>query len=175
MANLEPKPLGAAGTALRGDWGLVGTEPSGPWLRATAIEPGPIALRARWHYLRGLGDKPRLRSLHCIDDEQWQLEIDLETEGDLALVRQATDVARARSGSCGRSHPTRSARFRHRSASRMPPGRTTTWPPPTACTARQRHWQPRSASSSGCSTRSVSAGLPGAQVRLGGGEAGDRE
>ncbi|MFT4217268.1 MAG: hypothetical protein QM619_08825 [Micropruina sp.] len=96
MANLDPEPVSPTGTALRGDWGLVATEPAGPWLRATAIEPGPIALRARWHYLRGLGDEPRLGSLHCIDDEQWQREIDLESEGDLALVRQATDIARER-------------------------------------------------------------------------------
>ncbi len=94
----EPEPVESAATTLRDDWRRVATEGSPPWLRATEAEPGPIALRARWHYLRGLHDEPRLRTKHRITDQQWQLEIDLESEGDLALVRQATKAAGDRFG-----------------------------------------------------------------------------
>lgn len=98
MTIREPESVGSAAIALRDDWRRVATERSGPWLKATTVEPRPIALRARWHYLRGLLDEPRLRAQHQITDEQWQLEIDLESEGDLALVRHATKVAEDRFG-----------------------------------------------------------------------------
>lgn len=98
MAIPEPFPVTAATVALHHDWKRVATTPSGPWLREATVEPGLIALRARWHYLRGLSDEPRFRAEHEIADAQWQREIDLESEGDLALVRQATEVARDRFG-----------------------------------------------------------------------------
>ena len=89
----EPDSMGSVSTGLLSDWRRVANERSTPWIQATTIEPGPIALRARWHYLRSLRDQPRLSAQHLITDEQWQLEIDLEGEGDLALVRQATELA----------------------------------------------------------------------------------
>ncbi|WP_454810629.1 CHAT domain-containing protein [Paenarthrobacter nitroguajacolicus] len=69
------------------DWIRLVEQAHGPWLLAAKKEPGPIALRARWHYLRGLGDERALSGAHEISVEQWDDEIYTETAGDLALVQ----------------------------------------------------------------------------------------
>lgn len=95
MMTDEPPGVVAASTALYADWLLPATEPNGPWLRRATREPGMIALRARWHYLRGLG-QPSDPERHQVSETQWRQEIDLESEGDLALVRHELVVARDR-------------------------------------------------------------------------------
>lgn len=76
------------------DWRSVATVDHGPWLRLTGVEPGPIALRARWHYLRGLRDLPQHRACHAVGEDQWRQELDVETEADLALIRGDLALAR---------------------------------------------------------------------------------
>lgn len=93
--TVEPPGIAAASAALYDDWLLPSREPNGSWLRQVTREPGMIALRARWHYLRGL-EKPTHPEQHQISEAQWGLEIDLESEGDLALVRHDLAVARDR-------------------------------------------------------------------------------
>lgn len=76
-----------ASSRLFEDWIRLVGQAHGPWLLASGTEPGPIALRARWHYLRGLGDERSLSDAHEVSSDQWDSEIDTETAGDLALVR----------------------------------------------------------------------------------------
>lgn len=105
MADDDEERVNASAAALYKEWVRAAT----PEQRVDQAvrEPGPIALRARWHYLRGLGADLATRPDHLITEEQWQAEIDLESEGDLALIGQNTEVARDRFGRLRKvaSHP----------------------------------------------------------------------
>lgn len=78
------------------DWTLVAAKPFGPWKWSTVKEPGPIALRARWHYLRGLDEKAGAADApsHVITQAQWLAELVIETAGDAALVVNDLQPAR---------------------------------------------------------------------------------
>lgn len=96
-----------ASQTLFGDWVRPSTGTTGTWLHDTASEPGAIALRARWHYLRSLGDEPAFRGAHAVSYDQWQQEIDLESEGDLALIQMDLVTAKSRFAAllAGATHP----------------------------------------------------------------------
>ncbi len=60
----------------------------------TIAEPSPIALRARWHYLRRLRTAAANPERHAVSPEQWHKEIDLETAGDEAIRRHEPGLGR---------------------------------------------------------------------------------
>lgn len=106
MQGDEARADRAAETMLA-DWREPAQHEAGPYLRRTTKEPGPIALRARWHYLRLLEDAGAHAASHAVSEDQWTRELDLEHDGDLALVRQDLPRARASFAELKRiaSHP----------------------------------------------------------------------
>lgn len=84
----------AAVESLYLDWQAAADNPAGPWTWSTVVEPGPIALRARWQFLRGLrpGADPRIGN--GTSRRQWRAELEAETSGDAALVAHDLDMAR---------------------------------------------------------------------------------
>lgn len=90
------KPMAEASAALFEDWSRRADSRGGGPSRRALGEPGHIALRARWHYLRRLSDNPPYQSAHRVEASQWDLEVALESEGDQALVKHDLDVAEDR-------------------------------------------------------------------------------
>lgn len=96
MVEKDPEAIRLQAEALFRDWTRPAASVHGPSLQGCVSEPAPIALRARWHFLRASGPSEELRCHHRVSLEQWQREIELESDGDVALVRQQIGRARER-------------------------------------------------------------------------------
>lgn len=94
MENHDPSCVPHHADSLFRDWQRVVLDDGLPRLLHATVEPGPIALRARWHYLRRLSVTSTLPGRHAIEIDQWRNEIDLETAGDLAVRRHEPALGR---------------------------------------------------------------------------------